>query len=145
VGKAQHREPDVVRSFEETVGTLYRSGGHDLAAIVSTLPVPQRARMALFCYGRAHMRDLGLAIAAMCDEATLVDCGAAAGQALFQMSRQRPRDESKPLTGRYRITLASFDRSQTAFQDAEPELAADDLQHDETVADFAPELERAAG
>jgi hypothetical protein len=44
-----------------------------LSAIARQLPAGQRARMAAFCYGKSHLHDLGLSIAACCSQAELGD------------------------------------------------------------------------
>jgi hypothetical protein len=44
-----------------------------LSAIASQLPAGQRARTAAFCYGKSHLHDLGLAVAACCSSTELSD------------------------------------------------------------------------
>jgi hypothetical protein len=94
--------------LSETIGRLYGATGHDIAGVVSAFPAEQRARLALFCYNRAHMREIGLAVAATCDLPTLVEAGANVGHVLFALSRERPQAEAKPTPGRHQITLAKF-------------------------------------
>ena len=107
-------QPDLL---EETVGRLYGATSHEVAKVVSTFAAEQRARLALFCYNRTHMRDIGLAVAATCDLGTLVEVGAAVGHALFTLSRERPQPETKPLVGRHQITLAKFSASPARSED----------------------------
>jgi hypothetical protein len=108
------RQPD---RLAQVVGQLYRSQGHQVAELVSNLAADQRAMLALFCYGRAHMRDIGLSIAATCDSPTLIETGGpAVGQALFDLSRKRSEPEAKPRFGRPKITLATVNGSPTTFQ-----------------------------
>jgi hypothetical protein len=45
--------------------------------------------LALYCYRRAHLQSIGLAIAATCEEADLAWLGAA-GTVLFSRSREAP-------------------------------------------------------
>ena len=52
---------------EELIGKLYASDKHGIVDIVSGLSPMRRGQLALFCYGRAHLREVGLAVAAVCD------------------------------------------------------------------------------
>src|SRR5262249_1472815 len=45
---------------------LYGAAAHSVAEIVADLTPSERARLAVFCYGRAHLNLIGLAIAATC-------------------------------------------------------------------------------
>lgn len=117
---AEVRQPD---RLAQVVGQLYRSEGHKVAELVSNLGADQRARLALFCYGRAHMREIGLAIAATCDASILIETGGpAVGEALFELSRKRSEPEPKPRFGRPKITLATVNGSPTLLQDLQPNI-----------------------
>jgi hypothetical protein len=48
-----------------------------------------RPALAFFCYRRAHLQRVGLALAASCDESELVFLGGKAGVALFARSREQ--------------------------------------------------------
>lgn len=123
-------------TFEDMIGKLYRSNGQGIAELVSVFPEERRARLALFCYGRAHMRDIGLAVAATCEVDSLFEVGATAGKALYALSRERVAPVGKPLTGRHKITLANLSDSPapTPDFDPEPEAAAETVAQSETVA-----------
>jgi hypothetical protein len=108
-------------SFEDMIGKLYRSGGQNIADLVSVFPEERRARLALFCYGRAHMRDIGLAVAATCEVDSLFEVGATAGKALYALSRERVAPVGKPLTGRHKITLANLSDGPAPTPDYDPE------------------------
>lgn len=110
------------QSFEETIGQLHRTKGHDIGPIVSGFSAEQRARLALFCFSRAHMREIGVAIAATCELDVLSEIGAAAGAALFSISRERPVLEKGPSHGRPKVSLAQAKPCATPFEDAEPDL-----------------------
>lgn len=109
------------QSFEETIGQLHRTKGHDIEPIVSPFSAEQRARLALFCFSRAHMREIGVAIAATCELDVLAEIGAAAGAALFTISRERPVLDKGPAHGRPKVTLAQAKPCATPFEDVEPE------------------------
>jgi hypothetical protein len=79
----------------ELIGQLYRSSPHGIADLIAGLSMRRRANLATFCYGRAHLREIGLAIAATCDLEPLVDAGGRAGNFLFEQSREI-RIEEKP-------------------------------------------------
>lgn len=112
--------------FEDIIGRLYRSSGQGIAEVVADFPEERRARLALFCYGRAHMRDIGLAIAATCDLGALDEAGAAAGRALFMLSRERPAPLGKPVGARQRITLATAASDRAPVTDIDPEPEAEE-------------------
>jgi len=110
---------------DEIIGRLYSSPEHGLAAI-SALSELQKAHLAAFCYGRAHLREIGLAIAATCEIDVLVEAAGYAGRVLFAQSRERPQAIiSRASFARRPITLAgSAGMAHRLFdQDAiEPEL-----------------------
>jgi hypothetical protein len=82
---------------DELIGRLYRSPRHGINELVSGLSTSRRGSLAAFCYSRAHLHDIGLAIAATCDLETLVAAGGRAGNFLFEQSRELPNEE-KPRT-----------------------------------------------
>lgn len=59
----------------------------DAVEIGSKLPALQRARIAQFCYGRVHMRELGLRLASTCDLMTLKAAFGRGGEVVFKQSR----------------------------------------------------------
>ena len=59
----------------------------DAVEIGSRLPAIQRARIAQFCYGRVHMRELGLRLASTCDLMTLKAAFGRGGEVVFKQSR----------------------------------------------------------
>jgi hypothetical protein len=79
---------DVCPVHDELLGELYRANGLFVPGFVSTLKPDIRALLALFCYRRSHLHSMGLAIAASCDEDTLVQAGGSVGAFLFTSSRQ---------------------------------------------------------
>jgi hypothetical protein len=111
---------------EDVVGRLHRSNGRDVDQILADFPEEQRARLALFCYGRVHMREIGLAVAATCELGSLVDAGGHAGRTLYMMARERPVSATKPLAGRYQITLAKTEGAPKPIEDVEDGEAEDD-------------------
>jgi hypothetical protein len=92
---------------EELLGALYRSSQHGLSELVTSVGPETRAMLALYCYRRAHLQNIGLAIAATCEEEELDFLGAA-GAVLFSRSREAP---AKSITthheARRTITLAT--------------------------------------
>jgi hypothetical protein len=98
---------------EELIGRLYRSSQHEIHDVVSALPMSRRAKLAAFCYCRAHLREIGLAIAATCDLETLMTAGGRAGNFLFEQSRELPTEERPRSVSRHaKVTLASLSSSQ---------------------------------
>ena len=77
---------------EHLLGQLYRASSHGLVDLVATLNPTTRAMLALYCYRRAHLRSIGLAIAVSCDQAELEYLSGHAGTVLFEKAREAPRE-----------------------------------------------------
>ncbi len=89
------------------IGRLYRSPRHGINELVSGLSTSRRGSLAAFCYSRAHLHDIGLAIAATCDLETLVAAGGRAGNFLFEQSRELPNEEKpRSCSKQARVSLA---------------------------------------
>jgi hypothetical protein len=93
---------------EEVIGLLYRSSEHHVQEFISGLSPQHRASLAAFCYGRAHLHEIGLTIAATCEFEELVAVAGSAGHFLFWQSRELS-SERKPvaLSKQMNVTLAS--------------------------------------
>jgi hypothetical protein len=110
-------EEDLCPVGDELFGELYRSSKQGLPVLVATVPPDTRAMLALFCYRRSHLHEMGLAIAVSCNEDDLVWSGGRAGAALFERSREGPSI----------VALASFTAPQPSvprrrFFDFEPTI-----------------------
>jgi len=93
---------------DELLADMYRAKKSDLHALVATLVPDARASLAMFCYHRGHLHDLGLAIAASCDEGDLLRTGGFAGGVLFARSRKPPPlDVMSHYANRRKVTLAT--------------------------------------
>jgi hypothetical protein len=98
---------DVCPVPEGLFGQLYRSHAQGLPELCATIPAQTRAMLALFCYRRAHLHALSLAIASSCSEQDLVEAGGRPGSVLFELSRQPEAPAiTQPEGGRRKITLA---------------------------------------
>jgi hypothetical protein len=92
----------------DLIGRLYASSQHGLEQVVAPLSLEQRTAVALFCYSRAHLREIGLAVAAMCDQWSLVNAAGKLGEAIFAQSRLQPKASDRPAhVGRRKVTLAT--------------------------------------
>src|SRR5437868_2803287 len=82
---------------DELIGRLYRAPKKSIEDIVATLPMRQRANLALFCYGRAHLHEIGLAIGACCEQWALVEKAGLLGSVLFSQGQEwRKRTGAAP-------------------------------------------------
>ncbi len=112
---------------DQMLGELYRASAHGLSELITTVPPSARALLAVYCYRRAHLASIGLAIAATCDKDDLTWLGGNAGAALFERSREAP--QSYPdvrANGRRKITLATAPlRQVNAIGDDEEILSPD--------------------
>ena len=108
VTQSQSFDRDDQTAMTEALARLYGAATQSISDIVENLSASERAKLAVFCYGRAHLNAIGLAIAATCDLDHLVAASnsATAGQTLFTQSREMSVE--KPSVGRRpAITLAS--------------------------------------
>jgi hypothetical protein len=92
---------------ESVLGQLYRANPHGLDALIATVPPQTRAMLAVYCYRRAHLASVGLAIAASCDEDDLALHGGNLGADLFVKSRTAEAVAETYLSQRRKISLSS--------------------------------------
>ena len=81
------------------LGALYRATPDQYEGVIESIPLDVRAVLALYCYRRAHLQAIGLAIAATCEESDLRVHGQSAGSALFH----RARHNQDPLPSAFRV------------------------------------------
>jgi hypothetical protein len=108
MNKAPARSPH--RLCEQLIERLYSSNEPGIAEFVSALPQEERVNVAVLCYGRVHLRDIALEIAATCDRAALIEAaGKIMGDILFTQSRQpTPLPVLRSSYRKATITLASI-------------------------------------
>jgi hypothetical protein len=95
---------------DELLGELYRADQNGLPQLVESVAPDVRAMLALFCYRKAHLHSLAVAIATSCSERDLFRIGGRVGLALFALSREAPGKRSAPVSsygGRKPITLST--------------------------------------
>lgn len=80
-------ETDDCPVTEGTFQQLLQSNVTGAAEVTKTLPEEQRSRLAVFCYKKAHLRPLGMAIAATCSRRSLVEESGTAGELIYSQSR----------------------------------------------------------
>jgi hypothetical protein len=112
---------------DELIGRLYRATESSVTDLLPQLSIQDRAYLAMFCYRKAHLHRIGLAIAATCDQTALVQTwGTALGQALYAQSREpTPERQRQPGQHRSKITLATLSASSYAAADVEDGEASD--------------------
>jgi len=92
---------------DDLLGNLYRTSEHGLAQLVESVSGDVRAMLALFCYRRAHLHSMSLAIAATCSEQDLREQGGVVGTTLYALSREAPQPERETQSDRRSITLST--------------------------------------
>jgi hypothetical protein len=94
---------------DDFVGWLCRTDEHSVLEVMSELSPQERANVAVFCYQKAHLHHIGLAIAATCDPGALIHAlGTVRGRILFAQSREgKPQIDRRPPGQRRKITLAT--------------------------------------
>ncbi len=109
---------------DQTLGELYRAGPEGLGRLIATVPPATRALLAIYCFRRAHLASIGLAIAEGCERDDLMMVGGNAGAALFDRSRE-PVAQSEPellFARRRKITLSTgplYQNSTASEQDTQ--------------------------
>src|SRR6202166_423670 len=94
---------------DQMLGEMYRASAHGLNELIATVSPAARALLAVYCYRRAHLASIGLAIAATCEIEDLTWSGGNTGAVLFERSREAPKPASMDThaVGRRKITLAT--------------------------------------
>jgi hypothetical protein len=110
---------------DDLVGWLYRADEDTVLGLMSQLSPEQRADVAVFCYQKAHLHQIGLAIAATCDPGALIQAlGTVRGRILFAQSREsRPQSDRRPPGQRRKITLATQAKEARPSCHQDPSLA----------------------
>src|SRR5262245_36501618 len=118
-------------SLETVLARLLHANAQDITEVVAPLPESERAQLAVFCYSRGHLHEIGLAVGATCDLWALINASpsAAAGTALFELSRApRPRETGRVASGpRSRITLAKSASGNSAIATIIASIANDEF------------------
>lgn len=92
---------------DSVLGQLYRANPHGLSALVDSVTPEVRARLAVYCYRRAHLASIGLAIAASCEEHDLAWAGGNLGSDLYVKARTAEASTESHHSQRRKVTLSS--------------------------------------
>jgi len=108
---------------------LYRAGEGRVADLVAGFSATQRADLAVYCYHKAHLHRIGLAIAATCERSVLeLTWGRTLGKVLFDQSREMvlaPAPTGNPY--RPAVTLATLSAMPAELDDEEDWTEDDEL------------------
>jgi len=113
IAQSQTVDRDDHAAMTDALARLYGATTKSVGAIVGDLSASERARLAVFCYGRAHLNRIGLAIAATCDLNQLIvaSSSATAGHTMFTQSRDATLPVERVSYGRRApVTLATGGR-----------------------------------
>ena len=118
-------ERDANAFADDFVGWLYRADENSVLEVMSQLSPQERANVAVFCYQKAHLHHIGLAIAATCDPGALIQAlGTVRGRILFAQSREgRPQIDRRPPGQRRKITLATRAKEARLSYPQDPSIA----------------------
>lgn len=93
---------------EDLIGLLVKATETTIADLTERFSARERANLAVFCYHKAHLRRVGLALAATCDRPALVgQWGTVLGDAIFTQSRDHAEPHRPRVPSRPKVTLAS--------------------------------------
>jgi hypothetical protein len=94
---------------DETLGQMYRASAQGLSELIASISPTARALLAVYCYRRAHLASIGLAIALTCEKDDLTAVAGNTGAVLFERSREARHSLSADIRayGRRKITLST--------------------------------------
>jgi hypothetical protein len=94
----------------DMLGRLYRADPALIGDMVRTLCVADRGRLALYCYSRAHLREVAMTIAATCETNSLLRSAGTVGLILAAQSAETGtsfgRHGLRSIITKRKITLA---------------------------------------
>ncbi len=114
----------------EIIEEVTNAGPADAVSVAATLPEAQRAILAQFCYGRRHLRHLGLLIAGTLSQQTLMQTFGGA----WEVIQKQANDPEKTLAAEKRPASEQSKRSislATVGQSPIRSCEEDDLDLDE--------------
>jgi len=119
---AQTPDYDDRAAMGAALNRLYGAATQSVQEIVADLTASERARLAVFCYGRVHLNAIGLAIAATCelDHLNAAAHSATAGRTIFTQSRNGTFVTDRRFGRRIPISLAASVPSRRLDAQAEP-------------------------
>lgn len=85
-------DDDLCPVSDDLLGRLYQAPAENIGGLIGAMESEMRARLALYCYRRAHFQPLGFALAAACERDMLHYLGGHVGDALFL----RAHSEAEP-------------------------------------------------
>jgi hypothetical protein len=102
-------EDDACPVGDQMLGEIHRASAHGLNQLIAAVSPTARALLAVYCYRRAHLASIGLAIAATCEKDDLSSAGGNAGAMLFERSRETSQSAliSAHANGRRKISLSA--------------------------------------
>ena len=92
---------------DEFLDQLHRSSPCQVDLMIATVDPYVRTMLALYCYHRTHLFNVGLTVASACDERDLAHHGGRPGMALFAAAREPRQHLESKSSGRPRITLSA--------------------------------------
>jgi hypothetical protein len=95
---------DVLPVEDDLLGELYRCDPLGLSVLVRTIPETLRASLAVYCYRRAHLQGIAIAIASTCQDEDLIAEGGFIGSILISKTQKTPGEPSEA-PQRRKITL----------------------------------------
>jgi hypothetical protein len=101
---------DVRLVSDELIGRLCSASESIILDLLDRFSPEERANLAMFCYQKAHLHQMGLLIAATCELSVLVQTlGTTVGQSLYTRSREHAPQPSRLLgQNRSKISLTKF-------------------------------------
>ena len=138
VARSYLAHKDEVTVSSELIEEVTSSGPADAVTVASTLPEPQRAILAQFCYGRRHLRHLGLLIAGTLSKQTLMSTFGGAWEVIYKQAQDPEKtlaSEKRPASEQVKrsISLATVGKAPVSSVE-EDDLDLDDDQGLKTQA-----------
>lgn len=114
----------------EILEEVTSSGPADAVSVAAGLPEPQRAILAQFCYGRRHLRHLGLLIAGTLSKQTLMHTFGGAWEVIYKQAQDPDKtlaSEKRPASEQVKggISLATVGKAPIRSCEEDDDLEAE--------------------
>ncbi len=115
----------------EIIEEVTSSGPADAVSVAAGLPEAQRAILAQFCYGRRHLRHLGLLIAGTLSQQTLMQTFGGAWEVIQKQALDPDKtlaSENRPASeqGKRSISLATVGQAPIQSREEDDDLDGDE-------------------
>ena len=122
---------DEVTVSPEIIEEVTSAGPADAVSVAASLPEAQRAILAQFCYGRRHLRHLGLLIAGTLSQQTLMQTFGGAWEVIHKQAQDPDKtlaSEKRPASEQSKRSISLATVGQSPIQSREEDDDLDSIE-----------------